>query len=341
MTSEERNGHPLPGERRDATRQEIAAVLSEPGASFIVAAHHNADGDAIGSMLGLARALRAAGHDVVLAHPDPEPVPQDLRFMLDEDEVIVHALPEDAEQRTFVAVDCATANRLWYSRPPHHGVRQVLNLDHHHDNTRFGHLNLVEPTASSSAEVVAHVLEAAGWPLTKHIAEPLYVGLVTDTGRFSYANTGPEAHRVAAALIEAGADPEELSRQLFDELPAERLLLLGRAMQTARLLSGGHVMAAALGPDDFAVAGGDDTEGIVEAMRSVRGVQVAALARQVRHGAWRVSVRSDSDRVDVSAIAREEGGGGHRRAAGFTTQRPPDDLFAWLELQVDAQLNGG
>jgi len=337
--TEERNGHPIPGGARDATPAEVARTLLDADGGLVIAAHRNPDGDALGSMLGLGRAMRAAGRDVVLAHPDADPVPPELAFMLRDGESIAPHLPADAADRVLVAVDCATAMRLWHDRAPQDGVRMVVNIDHHHDNTRYGHVNLVEPAASSCAEVLVHVLEAAGLPITADVAEPLYVGLITDTGRFCYSNTGPEAHRVAGLLIRAGADPAELGRLLYEEQPPERLLLLGRAMQHARLLCDGRLMLAALGPEDYAAAGGDDTEGIVEAMRSVRGVSVAGLTRRVAPGAWRVSLRTDSPGVDVSAIAREEGGGGHRAAAGFSTTRPPEDLFPWVESQVRAQLD--
>jgi phosphoesterase RecJ-like protein len=337
-----RDGHPAPPEGgRDATPAEVAAAISRPGRRYAVVSHHNPDGDAIGSQLGLARAMRAQGLDVVMVHPDPDPVPPELAFMLAPGEEIVPGRPGD-DDRVLVAVDCASAMRLWLDGdPPHTGVAELVNIDHHHDNTRFGHLNLIEPRASSSAEVVVHVLEAAGWPVTADVAAPLYVGLLTDTGRFCYSNTGPEAHRVAALLIEAGADPHEIARLVYEEQPPERLLLLGRAVPRARVLGGGRLMLAELGPDDFAAAGGDDSEGIVEAMRAVRGITVAGLAREIRPGAWRVSLRSGDGAVDVSAIAREEGGGGHRAAAGFSTARPPAELFPWIESLVTAQLDGG
>jgi len=325
--------------RRDASPAEVAAVLARPGERFVVTAHHNPDGDAIGSMLGLARALRAAGQDVVLAHPDPEPVPSDLAFLVAGDEGIAPAPPADLGERVLVAVDCASEQRLWHE-PVHEGARLVVNIDHHQDNTRFGDLNLIDPLASSTAEVIAGVIAEAGWPLTAAVAAPLYVGLITDTGRFGYSNTGAEAHRLAAALIEAGVDPAEMSRRLYDEQPLDRLLLTGRALERARPLAGGRMLGAVLTRDDFAAAGGDDTEGIVEAMRGVRGVRAAAFVREAGpDGAWRVSLRSADPAVDVSEIARQEGGGGHRQAAGFSTRRDPDELLEWIGGEVAARLD--
>ena len=137
----------------------------------MVTSHHNPDGDAIGSMLGLARALRAAGQDVVLAHPDPEPVPGDLAFLLADDEPIAPAPPDDLAGRVLVANDCASERRLWYE-PLHEGARLVVNIDHHHDNTRFGDSDLVEPHASSTAEVIVGVIAAAGWPRRRTSPRP-------------------------------------------------------------------------------------------------------------------------------------------------------------------------
>jgi phosphoesterase RecJ-like protein len=324
---------------RDADAAAIAEVLARPGERFVVTSHHNSDGDAIGSLLGLARALRAAGQDVVLAHADSPAVPGDLAFLVADGEEFHQELPPDLGERVLVAVDCATERRMWET-PVHEGARMVVNIDHHQDNTRFGHLNLVEPTASSTAEVILGVLEAAGWPLTREIADPLYVGLVTDTGRFGYTNTSPRTHRAAGAMIEAGVDPAAMSRRLFEEQPLDRLLLTGRALEGARSLAGGRMLAAVLTGDDFAAAGGDDTEGIVEIMRGVRGVRAAALVREAGPaGSYRVSLRTVDPDVDVSAIAREEGGGGHRAAAGFSTTRPPEELLEWLDARMTERLD--
>jgi len=342
VVTEARDGHPArPGDTRDATAADVAEILAAPGARYAVVSHRNPDGDALGSMLALHRALVAAGQDSLMCHPDPDPVTEDLAFMFRPGEEVLSGHPPDAADRVLVAVDCASALRLWAEeRPPHEGVRLLVNIDHHHDNTRFGHVNLVEPAASSSAEVVVHVLEAAGWPIDADVALPLYVGLLTDTGRFCYSNTGVEAHRIAARLLLAGVDPSDVAQRLYERQPAERQRLLGVALARMQPLADGRMLAAVLGPDDFRTARGDDTEGIVEVMRATRGVSAAALVRQVRPGAYRVSLRSADPRLDVSAIARVDGGGGHRAAAGFSTSREPDELLAWLGASVAAQLDG-
>ena len=326
-------------ERSDATPHEVARLLADPARRFVLTCHRNADGDALGSLLGLARAMRAAGQDVTLSHPDPDPVPGDLAFMRRRDEEIGASLPPDVGEMTLVTLDCASEGRLWET-PEHERAGLVINVDHHQDNTRFGHRNLVEPRASSSAEVVVHILDAAGWPLTVDVAEPLYIGLITDTGRFCYANTGAEAHRIAARMVEAGLDPSAIARTLFEEQPPERVALMGRALTRAELRSGGRLIVSALTTEDFSAAGGDDTEGIVEIMREVRGVEVAGLVREAGpDGSHRVSLRSSDGTVDVSAIARLEGGGGHKAAAGFSTAMRPDELLDWITEHVTHRLD--
>ncbi len=319
-----------------ATPAEVAAVLADPGRRFCVTAHHNPDGDALGTLLALGRALRRRGADVTLAHPDPDPVPEELAFLVSPGEHIQPELPPDLPERTLVCLDCASEQRLWEGGP-HRAAAAVVNVDHHADNTGFGDLNLIEPGASSTAEVLVHVLEAAGWEIAEDEATALYVALVTDTGRFGNGNTGPEAHRVAGLLIEAGADPAAVARRLYEEQPFTRSVLLGRALAGAQLLAGGRLVAARLDEDDYEAAGDDVAEGIVEVLRGVEGACVAALTRAAGPpGAWRVSLRA-VDGTDVAAIARLGGGGGHRAAAGFSTRRPPDELFAWLAEQLPPQ----
>lgn len=326
----------MSGRRADAA--EVAAALLEPGARPVLTSHHNPDADAIGSMLGLARALRAAGQEATLAHADRPPVPSDLEFLLAPGEEILPAPPADLERRTFVAVDCASEKRMW-AEPHHERARRTINIDHHKDNTLYGDLNHVIGDASSTAEVLMGVIAAAGIPLTADIAAPLYAGMVTDTGRFGYTNTSPATHRAAARLLEAGADHHDLGRRLYEDQPLDRLALMGRALTRSDHRLGGRFVAAVLTAADIEEAGGDDTEGIVEVMRAGRGVQVAALVRDGGPpGSRRVSLRTTDSGVDVGAIAGMAGGGGHRAAAGFTTTREPAELIAWIEERVAEQL---
>ena len=313
----------------------VAQLLAPPGRKVLVTTHRKPDGDAAGSMIGLTRILRGLGHDVVMWHVEGPGLPEDLAWLLGPDEAVVGGPVADHEERLVVSVDAATSHRMTDDDLSALGG-PIINIDHHHDNPMWGHYNFVDGGASSSAEMVVRVADALGAEITREVALPLYVGLVTDTGRFSYGSTGAQAHAVAARLIDAGVDPAAVFRRVYEGVPFGDVRLVGRALAGARSELEGRLIIAVITDDDVTEAGGQNSDGVVEALRAVGGAEVAAVIRQV-HGAWRVSVRASGDTVDVSAIAALEGGGGHRAAAGFTSQRDPDAIIALIRDAVVAQ----
>lgn len=321
------------GEEVGADR--VAQLLAPPGRKVLVTTHRKPDGDAAGSMIGLTRILRGLGHDVVMWHVEGPGLPDDLAWLLGPDEAVVGGPVADHEERLVVSVDAATSHRMTDGDLSALGG-PIINIDHHHDNPMWGHYNFVDGGASSSAEMVVRVADALGAEITREVALPLYVGLVTDTGRFSYGSTGAQAHAVAARLIDAGVDPAAVFRRVYEGVPFGDVRLVGRALAGARSELEGRLIIAVITDDDVTEAGGQNSDGVVEALRAVGGAEVAAVIRQV-HGAWRVSVRASGDTVDVSAIAALEGGGGHRAAAGFTSQRDPDAIIALIRDAVVAQ----
>jgi phosphoesterase RecJ-like protein len=223
------------------------------------------------------------------------------------------------------------------------GDAHVLNLDHHHDNTHFGTVNLVDTEASSTAEIVYEVSKHLGVELTPEIAGALYVGLVTDTGRFMYENTDARAHRMAAELIEAGVDVNDTYRRLYERVPIEKLRLVSRALEKVETVEGGALAITYITGDDYRTTGASDvlTEGIIDHLRALEGAAVAAVVRDRTDGGdgeRKVSLRSVNGGVDVSRIARQKGGGGHARAAGFSTDLTYPDLVEFLSAEVRAQL---
>lgn len=315
---------------------EVARVLAAPPGRVTVTTHRKPDGDAAGSMIAMARVLGRLGHDVRMWHVEGPGLPDHLAWLLAPGEQ-VHAGPvADAADRMLVSVDAATSHRVSDDDPATLGS-PIINIDHHHDDPAWGDINLIDGTASSTAELVVRVADALGVPLDHDIALPLYVGLVTDTGRFSYASTGPEAHRVAARLVEAGVDPGQVYRRVYEGVPLGNLRLAGRAIAGARSERDGRLVVAVITRDDVAAAGGDDSDGVAEALRSADGAVVSAVIREVADGEWRVSTRASGDLVDVSAIAALEGGGGHRAAAGFTSHRPPEQIIALISDAMAAQ----
>jgi bifunctional oligoribonuclease and PAP phosphatase NrnA len=300
---------------------------------FVVVAHENPDGDALGSLLGATLGLRSLGKDVVMYLAGSSPMPAEYRF-LDLSEV-TRKPPADLAERVLLAVDCANENRIAPDSDVVDRAAVVVDVDHHHDNSRFGDVNLVDPQASSTAEVVRDILRELDVDLTPEIAEALYVGLVTDTGRFQYTNTTPKALRLAAELVEAGADVHGIFRHVYETVQFAKLKLLARALDRAQVFAGGRLVVSYLLKDDFAEVGAEEpfSEGIIDHLRAVEGSEMVALIREPPRDegpARRISLRSSHDEVDVSAIAREQGGGGHPQAAGFSSEQSIDEIIEFL-----------
>jgi phosphoesterase RecJ-like protein len=311
----------------------IADALREHD-RFLVVTHENPDGDALGSLLAATLALRKLGKDAVMYLPGKTPLPREYAFMRLDD--LVRERPADASERVLFAVDCAKAERIGDDAVVA-DAPLVLDVDHHHDNTRFGDLNLIVADASSTGEVLRDVFAELGIELTPELAEPLYIALVTDTGRFQYANTTPKALRLAAELVDAGADIHEVFQQVYESVEFAKLKLLARALDRAEVLEGGRIVASHLLRSDFADAGAAEpySEGIIDYLRAVEGAELAVLVREQPSDApfaHKGSLRSSIDELDVSAIARRFGGGGHRQAAGFSTDLPLGEIVEQIRL---------
>jgi bifunctional oligoribonuclease and PAP phosphatase NrnA len=320
------------------TAIELDAVAAEIRAhdKYLVVAHENPDGDALGSMLAMTLGLRALGLDAEMFLSQPAPLPAEYRFLpLDG---ILHSPPDDLAERVLFAVDCANRRRIAEDDAFVDRALRVVDVDHHHDNSRFGNVNLIVDDASSPAEIVRDILRELDVQLTPEIAEALYVGLVTDTGRFQYSNTTPKALRLAAELVEAGANVHDVFRHVYESVQFAKLKLLARALERAQLFEGGRLVVSYLLKDDFGDVGAEEpySEGIIDHLRSVEGSEMVALIREPPRNegpARRVSLRSSHDEVDVSAIAREMGGGGHRQAAGFSSEMSIGEIIDFLRRQ--------
>ncbi len=309
---------------------------------FLLATHENPDGDALGSLLAAKLILETLGKDVVMFLPGEAPLPAEYKFMpLAE---LRREVSDDIEERVLLALDCANETRLGSGVDALARAPLVLNVDHHHDNSRFGHVNVVVADASSTGEIVRDLAGLLGVELTPEIAEALYIALVTDTGRFQYANTTPKALRLAAELVEAGADVHRVFQSVYESVQLAKLKLLARALDRAQVYEGGRLVVSYLLKTDFAEVGAAEpySEGIIDFLRAVEGADMAALIREPPapgRPARRISLRSSSDELDVSAIARASGaGGGHRQAAGFTTDVQLPELIERIRTEVNAQL---
>jgi bifunctional oligoribonuclease and PAP phosphatase NrnA len=308
---------------------------------FLLTTHEGPDGDALGSLLAMQGILQQLGKDSVMFLAAKEfPLPVEYRFLPLTD--VFHEPPADVVDRVLVFLDCGNIDRMPVSFLQREGA-QVLNIDHHHDNTRFGTVNVVDTDASCTAQIVFEISKRLGIEITPELASALYVGLITDTGRFMYENTDAAAHRMAAELIELGVDVNDTYRRLYERVPVEKLKLIARALEKIEMYDGGRLAVTYIDTGDYEATGAGEvlTEGIIDILRALDGTAVAAVIRDKTDGgrsARKVSLRSADGAVDVSAIARQHGGGGHRRAAGFGTDLPYPELVEYLREQVVAQL---
>jgi bifunctional oligoribonuclease and PAP phosphatase NrnA len=319
--------------------QAIAAAIRSRD-RFLVVTHENPDGDALGSLLATHLALRQLRKDSEMLLAGDVPLPAEYRFMDLSD--VRRGVPADPDGRVVVAVDCAKETRVGPAAAELlEKAPLVLDIDHHHDNSRFGHVNLVVGDASSTGEILRDVFRELGVDLTPEIAEPLYVALVTDTGRFQYSNTTPKALRLAAELVEAGADVKRVFRGVYESVQFGKLKLLARALERAEVFEGGRLVVSVVRREDFDAVGAEEpySEGIVEQLRAIEGSDMVALIREPPRDDGpnvRVSLRSSHDEIDVSAIARKAGGGGHRQAAGFSSELSVEDVAAFIRQEFAA-----
>src|SRR3989441_622322 len=309
------NGVPVPPERANAA-QTVAAVLA-PGTRVALTTHVNADGDGVGSEVALWHLLAARGHRPAIANPTP--IPERFGFLVPNGADHSDRAAKEIEAADVVVVlDISDIGRLGDLQRAIKQSHAVVCIDHH---VSQGSLpdgpRLVAPEAAATAELVFDLASAVGWPLSRDAARALYVGLLTDTGAFRFANTSPRALRVAGALLERGVDPESIYESVYASAPEGRVRLMTEVLQTLVVEPDVGLAWVTVPPDALQrhAATADDLDGIVEYPRSIAGVRLALLFRQIANGRIKVSFRSMGD-VDVAELAHQFGGGGDKRAAG-------------------------
>lgn len=306
-----------------------AAVYMRHASSVVVCAHVRPDGDAVGSALGLVLALRAAGIPAIPTLANLRRAPASYAFLPGHSLYVPVADLEVPD--VFVALDVPNSERLGLAEELAKSANTLITIDHHPDNQQFGEINILDAQSASTAQLVWHLLDPLGVKPTPEIASCLYVGLMTDTGRFQYDNTGPSALRDAADMVEAGADPAELARLVYQERNVCSLALEARIMSRITLANNGAVAYALVYDEDFADTGAqpEDGENLPDAIRVIGGVQAIVLLRQFGPDEVRGNLRAKTG-YDVGAVAREMGGGGHHAAAGFTVEGTIDDVLPRL-----------
>ena len=292
-----------------------ATELIRQSGSFAIGTHIRPDGDAIGSLLGLALALEKSGRRASALVADP--APPSYRFLPGAERLL--SLPPEWTAEVGIAVDCDGIGRLGSLAPAFAALPHLIDVDHHQTEHLFGEVQLIDPRAAATGEIVYHLLRRAGLPIDAEVATCLYTAILTDTGRFCFGNTTASALRLAGELVKAGAQPERIARRIYEDRSIAATHLLGLALSRLSAELEGWLVTSTLTQQDFARtnAAPSDTEGIIDHLRAIGGPRVAMLLVEPNHEGVRISLRSDGS-VDVSEIALRFGGGGHRMAAGCT-----------------------
>jgi phosphoesterase RecJ-like protein len=305
------------------------------GQRFVIASHQRPDGDAIGSSMAMALALKAIGKEAVVVTDAIPPV-----FLQPFPEVeTIRITPEITD--TFDAaliMECSELSRTGVKgldRSP------VMNIDHHPGNQSYGAVNWVDESAAACGEMAFSLIEALGAPLTKDVATHVYLAVLTDTGSFHFSHLTPRTYEIAKRCVEAGADPQWVARTHYDSNSLARVRIFGAVMNGMVIVNEGRVALLSITRQTMQDLGGtnDDLEGLINFPLTVKDIEAVGFLKEIGDHEWRVSLRSKGT-VDVGAIARWQGGGGHTNAAGCSARGPLDDVLKqYTQLLGEAARN--
>ncbi|OPY84441.1 MAG: Bifunctional oligoribonuclease and PAP phosphatase NrnA [Syntrophus sp. PtaU1.Bin208] len=289
--------------------------IIERSKTFLISAHERLDGDAVGSELALCALFRQMGKEADVYNQDA--TPENYRFLPGSQD-IRHDLPVDIAGRYDAAfiVDCSDLSRVGKGAEQIARIGTLVNIDHHISNTKFCELSYVDPRASSTGELIYRLISRMGCAVSQEIATNLYAALLTDTGGFHYGSTGKETLIAAGNLVGWGANPQEISENIYENNPLAKIRLLAKALDTLTFDLEGRFGFMVVWQKDMQAVGAvpEYTEGFVDLPRSISGVEVSALFSEQSNGPFKVSFRSKG-KVDVERVARAFDGGGHRNAS--------------------------
>lgn len=318
-----------------------ASEAINSGNTFLLSCHVHPDGDALGSVLAMAHALKAAGKKVVATFPDPFVIPYSLEQSLPGVDLLSDLKSVIESARIFdvaMTFDCGSKTRLTGLENMLESAQVFINVDHHLSNERFGDINVIDIGAASSGSVVLDILDACGIALNKESAQCMYVALLTDTGRFQFSSTTSKVFDQASRLAKYDLPIAKLSRVLTEEDPYKFLKLAGQALGAMEFDAKSGVVSAVASIELQKKHGVkyDEIEGLIEFVRRTRESDVACVVKEFEPGDYRVSMRSLGV-IDVCEIASKFGGGGHRYAAGFSSKESPFDIIENVKKQVNGQ----
>lgn len=304
----------------EASEIEKAAVLIKDCREVLVVAHEYPDGDAVGSMLGITLMLENAGKNVHCSWPAPAGTPGRYRFLPGWHLFIMPSEIHDVD--LVIAVDCSNVERLEGLKSCLSGNTRIINIDHHPDNTLFGNVNMVNPEASSAAEILYLCASKLGLDLDREAALCLYVGILTDTGRFQFSNTSDTTFRVASEIVSMGVNPNFVFQNVYQGDSLQYLRLCGHVLSNSVFDEDLGMIYASVTQDEMKSHGVkmDEMQDLVDYLRTLEGHRIAVLFKELEGGEIRVSMRSKNE-IDVGNLARRLEGGGHAAAAAYTSRK--------------------
>ena len=322
------------------TYGKIAKVIADHE-SFIIMSHVRPDGDAIGSQLALGFSLKAMGKTVYLVNEDG--VPESLEFMKGS-EVVTQPPAEPVDAEVAIAVDTATKPRLGENSVKAASKAKVwINIDHHISNPEYGDINLIDGTKPATGQILYELIKAMDWPMPEETRDAIYVAVSTDTGSFQYGSTTAETYEMGADLIRQGLPVGKINSDTYDNHPYRRLELMRALLNTLDISDDGQLAHWELlhqTQEDLNLQP-DDSEGLIDLIRGVRGVRVAVFFEELDGGKIRVSMRSKDKSVNVCDVALQFGGGGHAMAAGIRMEGPMADAKAKVLAALGESMAGG
>lgn len=303
---------------------------------FVLSSHSRPDGDSIGSQLAMAYALRALGKQVAIVNQDAAPAPLMAFPGVSDIEIAPRA---NGTFDAAIIMECSDLARTGVS-----GLdRQFLiNIDHHPGNAAYGDINWFDPTAAACGEMVFELVRHLDVGLTPEIATHVYLAILTDTGSFHYSSISPRTFDICRAALEAGVNPVEVARNVYDSNNMGRLKLFGSVLSAMQLDPTGHIAIVYLDHEMARAAGGtyEDTEGLINLPLTVKEIQAVVFFKQIEGDDYRVSMRSKGD-IDIGSVAKGFGGGGHKNAAGCTVSGPIDGLQKMFVGKIEEAIASG
>lgn len=307
----------------------------EQAKTILLFPHVNMDGDTLGSAVALCKALRKKDKDChVLIEDD---IPGNLLFL--DNGYCTRDMNILPEQDLSICIDCGDANRFALREEKFNQGKKSICIDHHLTTTKYCDISLVDSDAAATGQLIYEILLALGGEIDREIGEAIFAAITTDTGNFQYSNTTKETHEIVAALYDVGIEPNKVSVCLYENVRLERLLIQNKAMATLTILCNGKVVMAYVTQEMLKEVGAsmDETEGVVESLRSINGVEIAAFLKEAEPEKIKISMRAKSQ-ANVSGIAEKIGGGGHAKAAGCTINKNLTEAFDEMKEELLAYM---